>query len=496
MRRNNAKVVSRPVQKSATFKPRTAMKKVVATNQQKNLVKGCTSGCITPPDQCNPVAIATCDCVTEFNLPCLDPSNLIPNGDGTYIVNIDGALNSALYYPEDIANCATTTCTEDCASTPPFPSLQPSICSIQQLGTDLITNNNGAWKAVRTFLITDACGNQTTISRTVTFTLSNPDGAPLTISPTVDEVLAAVSGSQTCSVDNNPTPDCECIDLGCNTGTDIDWALGIASSTDPCATITPSDSTITVIGCFNYQTRTFTAVDACGNQSTLCRTIRWGDDVEPPVITFDGDACQYIQLDTCNPTSDEIEAAFDACPPSVGNDCATLTHGEDTLSGDCCTRTVTRTWTATDECGNTSSAEQTVTYPYDNDPPITAYCPADKSIPCGEDPTQYFDLPVYYDICTPQDEIGLSYYDEQSSNNPDGSYTVTRYYTATDLCGNANSDCSQTITVLGGCNGQTVVTNQQKFKPKVAPVAAKKAVQQTKPIAKMPTRRTFVPNNQ
>ena len=62
------------------------------------------------------------------------------------------------------------------------------------------------------------------------------------------------------------------------------------------------------------QTRTFTAIDACGNTATITRTVTWTDDLTPPVFTGN-----YTDVTLgCNPTAD-INAALgsatatDAC---------------------------------------------------------------------------------------------------------------------------------------------------------------------------------------
>jgi hypothetical protein len=60
-------------------------------------------------------------------------------------------------------------------------------------------------------------------------------------------------------------------------------------------------------------------------------------------------------------------------PPTVSDNCsagltATFTDGAESITG--CTVSVTRTWTATDDCGNTATATQTVTFTRDTDKPV------------------------------------------------------------------------------------------------------------------------------
>ena len=49
-----------------------------------------------------------------------------------------------------------------------------------------------------------------------------------------------------------------------------------------------SDGPVVSNGCARSQTRTFTAIDACGNTATASRTVTWTADVTAPVITATG----------------------------------------------------------------------------------------------------------------------------------------------------------------------------------------------------------------
>jgi hypothetical protein len=120
-------------------------------------------------------------------------------------------------------------------------------------------------------------------------------------------------------------------------------------------------------GCIRTQTRTWTAIDACGNTSTASRTVTWTSDNTPPVITTGGTTTTL----GCNPTSGDINGALGTATATDGCGTPTLSAGSDgTVGSNGCSRSQTRTWTARDACGNTSTASRTVTWTSDNTPPV------------------------------------------------------------------------------------------------------------------------------
>ncbi|MEO5777180.1 MAG: gliding motility-associated C-terminal domain-containing protein [Flavobacterium sp.] len=99
-------------------------------------------------------------------------------------------------------------------------------------------------------------------------------------------------------------------------------------------------------------TRTWTVTDACGNATSATQTITIQDITAPVIATLP--ATSTIN---CPATPNFAQAiATDNCDPNVS-----LTFVDVTTNGACAgSYSVTRTWTATDACGNTSTASQTI----------------------------------------------------------------------------------------------------------------------------------------
>src|SRR5207244_3286797 len=181
-------------------------------------------------------------------------------------------------------------------------------------------------------------------------------------------------------------------------------------------------------------TRTWTAKDACGNTSTASQTVHVVDTTAP-VISGVGPA-QTIE---CPATpSFATPTATDACDPSP-----TLTFADVTTAGSCPqAKDVTRTWTATDHCGNTCTASQTI-HVVDTTAPSISALPGPTTIQCPATPS--FATPTATDACDPSPT--LTFADVTTPGTCPQAKDVTRTWTATDHCGNSSTS-SQTIHVV------------------------------------------------
>ena len=175
-------------------------------------------------------------------------------------------------------------------------------------------------------------------------------------------------------------------------------------------------------------TRTWTATDVCGNSVSHTQHIIISDTTPPVVIAPEDTTGECSQV----PTAGEPEVT-DNCDSSPS-----VTSSEQIIPVDDCTYTIVRTWTATDDCGNSSSASQTLQVT-DTTPPGFSNVPADVTINCNEIPNAAAVLGV--DNCDADVEITMV--ESISTGCP---YTITRTWTGVDNCGNEAS-VTQVLTV-------------------------------------------------
>jgi len=126
----------------------------------------------------------------------------------------------------------------------------------------------------------------------------------------------------------------------------------------------------------------------------------------------------------------------DACDPSP-----TVTFVDVRIAGACPQAySLTRTWTATDHCGNQASCSQTITV-QDTLAPVLS-CPVDVTVQRDADMPAPNPVAVSTTDCDPGPVV-MHVSDVVSSTCP---RTVLRTYKATDACGNVGM-CTQVITV-------------------------------------------------
>ncbi|MBC7774260.1 MAG: HYR domain-containing protein [Phycisphaerae bacterium] len=217
-------------------------------------------------------------------------------------------------------------------------------------------------------------------------------------------------------------------------------AVGNVTATDNCTPtvlITYLGETRTNGACPNAYTltRTWSAQDDCGNSATTAQLISVQDVTKPVFSSVPANVTVNCQSVPAVGTA----SATDNCDAS-----ATITYlGETRTNGACLGYyALRRTWKATDDCGNTATAEQVITVQDITSPSFTTV-PANVTVSCESVPIP--GNPAATDNCAPS--ASITYLGETRSNGtcPD-TYTLTRIWKASDECGNT-STASQLITV-------------------------------------------------
>ena len=184
----------------------------------------------------------------------------------------------------------------------------------------------------------------------------------------------------------------------------------------------------------NYTlTRTWVLSDACGNTATYTQVINVNDKTGP---VFTHPPASLIEVDCASEIPDApYLSAEDNCYNLAS--LPTVTLKEVISEQECANKfRLTRTWTATDACGNTSTVSQVIivndTKPpvFDNAPPSTnIMVSCTKDIPAAP-------IQTAYDNCgTP----AITYSEAKSNVQCVNRYILTRKWVATDACGNTAS---------------------------------------------------------
>ncbi|MFK7833362.1 MAG: gliding motility-associated C-terminal domain-containing protein, partial [Winogradskyella sp.] len=269
------------------------------------------------------------------------------------------------------------------------------------------------------YTITDDCGNTSTTNATLIIEDTNPPSIDNTATENIDiECGATPDGTLEAWLANNAgaTSSDNC--------SDVTWSNDFDSDTD----IDCDNGAITVI---------FTATDECGNTATTTATYAIIDTI-PPVLTV--------------PLAVTIECDEDYSPDNTGlgkatDDCAeaevTFTDAIVETCGN--SRIITRTWTATDACGNAVSADQIITIEDSTAPTFTV--PADITIECDTDVTDVTltgDVTDEFDNCSA--DIEATFTDIVTAGSCPNASIITRTWSLSDECNNTTTRV-QTITV-------------------------------------------------
>ena len=296
----------------------------------------------------------------------------------------------------------TTECSEDLVFDDADASDNCSAVTIDVSSETLPGDATGNYIVVRTFTATDDAGNSTSASQTIT--------VEDTMSP---ELIIPTDYTTECSED---------------------LVLDDATASDNCSEVTVEVSSETIPGdaAGNYTVvRTFTATDDAGNGTSATQTITVEDTTSPELS---------IPADYTVECSGDIILA----PASAVDNCGTadITESYDTVLGNAAGNyVIVRTFVATDDAGNETTATQTITIE-DTTAPVFDFVPQDLVAECSED--------IVLLGASALDNCGgvvITLEADTTLGNALGNYTVVRTFVATDDAGNSTSE-TQTITIV------------------------------------------------
>ncbi|MEO6131631.1 MAG: hypothetical protein ABIQ02_07270, partial [Saprospiraceae bacterium] len=314
--------------------------------------------------------------------------------------------------------------TVQCANQVPAPNIA------------LVTTSDNCNGATTVSFVNDAISGQSCVNR---FTIARTYQA-------IDACGNSASCTQTITVFDNTVPFIQCPE-----NTTVQCAnqvptanIGLVTVSDNCngtATVSFLGDVISGQTCINRYTidRTYLAIDECGNSASCTQTITVFDNT-PPIIACPANTTVQCASLVPGPNTTTVTAS-DNCGGG-----ATVTFLNDFISNQTCANrfTVTRTYRATDACGNSATCTQILTV-FDNTPP-TIICPDDVTVECaGLVPVANVDSVVASDNCN--GGVVIEFVSDVVINQTCANrLTLLRTYRATDFCGNS-ATCTQSITV-------------------------------------------------
>ncbi|SDB41804.1 gliding motility-associated C-terminal domain-containing protein [Flavobacteriaceae bacterium MAR_2010_188] len=278
---------------------------------------------------------------------------------------------------------------------------------------DVITNGNcaGNYTIARTFTVKDACGNETKKTQTITVTDNEGPEFDLPINVTIS-----------CEQDN----------------TNLTLTGNITNVTDNCSAITSQTySDVKTPGtCEGSYTiaRTFIVSDACGNDTRKTQTITVEDNTAP--VAPSAPATQKYECIADVPAAGSLTAT-DNCEGSI-----TITGVDSVNDSDSCAIVITRTWTFTDSCDNSSSVSQIINVSDTKGPTITTQA-QNVNIVCSADGNDG-QLQRWLDtnggaIATDNCDTDITWTNNYGDAVSNCSEAILITFTATDDCGNSST---------------------------------------------------------
>ena len=428
---------------STTTCPKTITRIYKATDDCGNI--GTCTQTITIHDTTPPVVI----CPPNTSILCGESSDPSHTGYATATDNCTPTISIVITY-SDVQNgggiTRTWTATDQCnnqascqqtISTPP-DMIPPQITCPNPVTVDCFENVPPPDPLLVT--VFDACDPSPVVVHVSD--VQSGSACPYTITRTYRATDAAGNSStctQTITIDDNTPPQLVGCPQDVTVSCDAIPAPAIVTATDNCSGVTVAFNQTEVPGiCPQAKviTRTWTATDFCGNKDTCSQVITVVDNTAP-VITSCPDAITVQCVGNIPVPNPLLVAATDNCDPAP-----VISFVSDVSDGQSCPETITRTYKAMDACNNASFCTQIITVHDTIVPQIT--CPAPVTVEClSQVPQPNPALCTVSDNCDPTPTV-IFMNDRQ--NGLGCPFTITRTYKATDDCGN-EAFCEQIITV-------------------------------------------------
>jgi hypothetical protein len=245
----------------------------------------------------------------------------------------------------------------------------------------------------RVYTATDACGWSTSFSQTITLV------------DTEAPVFSQVPPSVTLTCGGIPAVVHPVANDNCSAQVNVEFSESIDSSL-----------------CHIQVVRSWVAIDACGNTSSVQQSIVLSDQESPVLEGVPADVVLPCTLSSLPLPA--VVNAIDNCSGAL-----TVSMEESTLPGSCPSEyTVIRTWRVADACGNTAMASQRIEV-VDMTAPVFVNPPTSVQAQCGAIP------PPATAVAT--DDCSLVTVTMAETSILGGCPIIRRTYTATDACGNS-----------------------------------------------------------
>lgn len=299
----------------------------------------------------------------------------------------------------------------DCSAIPQASDIIAIDNCSDNVSVTITETSNGSdcsnMQIIRTYTATDDCGNANSVTQTIN------------VIDNENPVLQGVPNDITVECNAIPTNAHVTVTDNCSSDLEINTTETIANSI--------CEDSYTII-------RTWMATDYCGNSVSASQQITVEDNTPPVFIGVPNDTLINCSTAPSPPIIGQGIKAVDLCDTSVE-----ITLAEQTLGEDCSNMQIIRTWTAVDNCGNTTTASQTITL-VDEIAPVFTYFPNDVEFDC--EIGTLTDTPIATDNCG--ENVQITYEDVQVDLAC--GYIIFRTYIATDNCGNSTEQI-QKITV-------------------------------------------------